>query len=134
MPFILIWSKIKTILIKLVLNTFISVKGLIIFQNCPVLSPSEPDQLRFTHRNLTCFKSGVSQFSAISCKRPQTVPACYDSRRNCSALPWIFLDLGRLCSVLEPLIQVSQLGILDLMLFIRGRDHTIVVHHAGRRN
>ena len=132
MPFILIWSKIKTTLIKLVLNTFISVKGLIILQNwpvlspsepdqlirmirrilapfdsprfthrnllllvlntfisvkgliilqnCPVLSPSEPDQLlrmirrilapfdspRFTHRNLTCFKSGVSQFSAIS--------------------------------------------------------------------
>ena len=39
------------------------------------------------------------------CKRPQTVPACYDSGRNCSALPWIFLDLGRLCTVLEPLIQ-----------------------------
>ena len=35
----------KTNLIKLVLNTFISIKGPIILQNCPILSPSEPDQL-----------------------------------------------------------------------------------------
>ena len=39
------WLKIKTNLIKLVLNTFISIKGPIILQNCPILSPSEPDQL-----------------------------------------------------------------------------------------
>ena len=45
MPFISIWLKIKTNLIKLVLNTFISIKGPIILQNCPILSPSEPDQL-----------------------------------------------------------------------------------------
>ena len=84
MPFILIWLKIKTNLIKLVLNTFISIKGPIFLQNCPILSLSEPDQLiqviktgirriwtpfdspRFTHRNLTCFRSSVSHFSAIS--------------------------------------------------------------------
>ena len=45
MPFILTWLKIKTNLIKLVLNTFISITGPIILQNCPILSPSEPDQL-----------------------------------------------------------------------------------------
>ena len=44
MPFILIWLKIKTNLIKLVLNTVISIKGPIVLQNCPILSPSEPDQ------------------------------------------------------------------------------------------
>ena len=43
MPFILIGLKIKTNLIKLVLNTFISIKGPIVLQNCPILSPSEPD-------------------------------------------------------------------------------------------
>ena len=43
MPFILIWLKIKTNLIKLVLNTFISIKGPIILQNCPILSLCEPD-------------------------------------------------------------------------------------------
>ena len=36
--------KDKKNLIKLVLNTFISIKGPIILQNCPILSPSEPDQ------------------------------------------------------------------------------------------
>ena len=58
----------------------------------------------------------------LPAKRPQTVPACYDSMKNCSlhwsALPWIrgslikiarpadgFLDLGHLGLVLEPLIQ-----------------------------
>ena len=80
MPFILIWLKIKTNLIKLVLNTFISIKGSIILQKCPILFPSEPDQLiqvirkilapfdspGFKHRNLTCCKSGVNHFSAIS--------------------------------------------------------------------
>ena len=45
MPFILIWLKIKTNFIKLILNTFISIKGPIILQDCPILSPSEPDQL-----------------------------------------------------------------------------------------
>ena len=45
MPLLLIWLKIKTNLIKLILNTFISIKGPIILQNCPILSPSEPDQL-----------------------------------------------------------------------------------------
>ena len=74
MPFILIWLKIKTNLIKLILDTFISIT--IILQDCPILSPSEPDQVirriwapfdlpRFTHWNLTCFKSGVSHFSAF---------------------------------------------------------------------
>ena len=72
--------KDKTNLIKLVLNTFIAIKRPINLQNCPIRSPSEPDQLiqvigriwapfdspRFTHRNFTCFKSGVNHFSAIS--------------------------------------------------------------------
>ena len=80
MQFILTWLNIKTNLIKLVLNTFVSIKGPIVLQSCPILSPSEPDQLiqvirricapfdspRLRHRNLTCFKRCVSHFSAIS--------------------------------------------------------------------
>ena len=91
MSFILIWLKIKTNLIKLALNTFISTKGPIILQNCPILSPSEPDQLiqvirricapfdspRFTHRNLTCFKNGVNHFSAISLSGNQGRPTSF---------------------------------------------------------
>ena len=48
MPFILIWLKIKTNLIKLVLNTFISIKGPIILGNCSVLSSSELDTLKLS--------------------------------------------------------------------------------------
>ena len=70
------------------------VKGPIILQNCPILSPSEPDQLIqvirriwapfdwpiFTLRNLTCLKSGVSHFSAISLSGNRRCPTLfYDS-------------------------------------------------------
>ena len=40
------------------------------------------------------------------CKRPQTVPACCDSRKT--------------------VLYIGQLRILNLMLFFRSRDHTIV--------
>ena len=77
MSFILIWLKMKKILLGWYwIPLYMSINGPIILQNFPILSPSESDQLiqvirriwapfdspRFIHRNLTCFKSGVSHF------------------------------------------------------------------------
>ena len=49
-----------------------------------------------------------------SCRRPQTVPACYDFRKT-------VLYIGQLL-----------VRILNLMLFFRGIKHTIVAAITGR--